>query len=63
MQAEEAVGAAGAAAWSMTGSEEVFVAKNASGLAIASTSFHISSFSPRSSVIASMTRSDSASSP
>ena len=49
------------AAWSMTASEEVLVAKNASSLTIASTSFHISSFISRSSVIASMTRSQSAS--
>jgi hypothetical protein len=47
----------------MTGSEEVLVAKKASGLTIPSTSSHISSFPPRSSVIASITRSQSASSP
>ena len=47
----------------MTASDEVFVAKIASGLTIASTSFHISRFRPRSSVIASITRSQSARSP
>ncbi len=49
-----------AAAWSATESEEVLVAKNASGLTIASTSPHISSLPSRSSVIASITRSQSA---
>ena len=31
----------------MTGSDDVFVAKTASGLTIASSSFHISSFAAR----------------
>jgi hypothetical protein len=52
-----------AAAWSATGSEEVLVAKTASSLTIPSTSRHISSFASRSSVIASITRSQSARSP
>ncbi len=47
----------------MTGSEEVLVAKTAPSLTIASTSDHISSLASRSSVIASITRSQSASSP
>jgi hypothetical protein len=51
------------AAWSITGSEEVFVANSASGLTIASTSRHISSFSGRLSVIASITMSQSRRSP
>ena len=50
------------AAWSMTASEEVLVANMASGLTIRSTSRHISSFSGRLSVIASITRSHPASS-
>jgi hypothetical protein len=45
VQAQEALGRDVAAAWSMTASDEVFVAKTASGLAIWSTVFHISSFS------------------
>ncbi len=49
-----------AAAWSATDSDEVFVAKKASSLTISSTAFHISSFISRSSVIASITRSESA---
>ena len=44
----------------MTASEEVFVANTASGLTISSISRHISSFSGRLSVIASITRSQSA---
>ena len=44
----------------MTASDDVLVANSASGLTIASSSFHISSFRPRFSVIASMTRSQSA---
>ena len=48
------------AAWSITASEEVLVANTASGLTISSTSLHISSFSARFSVIASITRSQSA---
>ena len=52
-----------AAAWSITASDDVLVAKNASSVTIGSTAAHISSFIPRSSVIASMTRSQSASCP
>ncbi len=48
------------AAWSITDSDDVFVANSASALTIESTSFHISSFRARSSVIASITRSQSA---
>ena len=44
----------------MTGSEDVLVAKYAPSLTIPSTSRHISSFLSRSSVIASITRSQSA---
>ena len=47
----------------MTGSDEVLVAKMASSLTMPSTSRHISSLSARSSVIASITRSQSARSP
>jgi hypothetical protein len=49
-----------AAAWSITDSEEVFVANTASAFTIPSSSRHISSFSGRLSVIASITRSQSA---
>ncbi len=51
------------AAWSITDSEEVFVASTAPSLTMPSSSRHISSFRPRSSVIASITRSQSAKSP
>ena len=49
-----------AAAWSITGSDDVLVANSASCLTIESSSRHISSFASRSSVIASTTRSHSA---
>ena len=55
-------GRAVAAAWSITGSDEVLVANSASGAATASTSRHISSLASRRSVIASITRSQPASS-
>ena len=48
------------AACSATDSDEVLVAKVASSFTTPSTSFHISSFRSRSSVIASITRSQSA---
>ena len=51
------------AAWAITGSEEVLVARNASGLTIGSTSCHIASLASRSSVMASITKSQSARSP
>src|SRR6266480_676784 len=47
------------AAWSATASDDVLVAKVAPSLTTSSTSLHISSFIPRSSVIASITRSQS----
>ena len=50
-------------AWSITASDEVFVANTASGLATASTSRHISRFASSPSVMASRTRSQPARSP
>ena len=48
------------AAWSITDSDDVLVASTAPSLTMPSSSRHISSFLPRSSVIASITRSQSA---
>ena len=49
-----------AAAWSITDSDEVLVAQTAPSFTIPSSSFHSSSFSSRLSVMASITRSQSA---
>ena len=60
VQADEPLRAAGGRRLVDHRSDEVFVANTASALTISSTSFHISSFSARFSVIASITRSQSA---